>query len=140
MSYGRSQGGFTLLELLVTLAIVGIVSVLAAPALPDPGAGDGAVEAVRATLSKAAGMSARLDRPVAVVIDRKAGTIDIRLGDSVQARRPLPGDSVSLGSAAEIQFLPDGRASGGPVVLRSRGIAATLSIDPLSSRVSVERR
>lgn len=140
MRYGRSRNGFTLLELLVTLAIIGIVLLVATPALPDAADEAGAAEIVRATLAKAAAMSARLDRPVAVVFDRNVGAIDVRLGDSLEARRLLPGESVRVGSAAEIQFLPDGRAAGGPVTLRSRGVQVTLTIDPWLSRVSVERR
>lgn len=140
MRYGRSQTGFTLLELLVTLTIIGIVLLVATPALPDPVVEASATEAVRATLVKAAAMSARLDRPVAVVVDERVGAIDIRLGDSLHARRLLPGDSVAIGSAAEIWFLPDGRASGGPVGLRTRWVEVTLTIDPWSSRVSVDRR
>lgn len=138
MTYGHSQSGFTLLELLVTLAIIGIAMLVATPALPEPAAETG-VEVVRTTLVKAAATSARLDRPVSVVFDRNAGAIDVRLGDSLEVREPLPDDRATLESA-EIQFLPDGRASGGPVVLRSRGSVVTLTIDPWSSRIFVDRR
>lgn len=140
MRYGRSEGGFTLLELLVTISVIGIVLLVAAPALPAPAAEATDTGAVRTLLLRAAATSARLDRPVSVVVDPATGAIEMRSGDSLTSSHRLPVGNTSVASAAEIHFLPDGRASGGPVVMLSAAGSATVAVDPWTSRATVDRR
>jgi prepilin-type N-terminal cleavage/methylation domain-containing protein len=138
MSRGRGDEGFTLLELVVTVTVLGIVLLVAAPAFPGPAVADDA-EAVRRVLRRGAATAARFDRPVSVSAHTETGTLQLRLGDSVLSHYNLAEGGAASGSSAEVHFLPDGRASGGPIVLLSPEGSTMIHIDPWTSQVTMER-
>lgn len=130
--------GFTLLELLVTVTVIGIVLLVAAPAFPAPMSG-GDTAAVRRMLERGAFTAARLGQSVSVGMDVESGSLILGVRDSVLAREALEDAYVRLPSLAKIYFLPDGRAVGGPIVLITSEGATTIQIDRWVGRVSVER-
>lgn len=123
MSSARgAEAGFTLLEVLVALAILGLTLLLAAPRGGrrdgDPGA---AVRGLVATLAEARGRAldgARIER-----LDAARLTRDLPAGLRLAVDGPLP-----------IRFYPDGSASGATLELAGEGGRARLRIDPLTGR------
>jgi len=136
---GRADAGLTLLEVIVVLAVIGIVSLVAAPAFPPPEREPSDVEVMRTLVRDAAATAARFDRPVWLAIDPTSGAwlVQLRLSDSVVQRRKLADGTSASVAVAGIQFRPDGRASGGPIVLHSGRASVTISVDPLTSRATV---
>lgn len=146
-----ATAGFTLLELLLVLAIAGLVIGLGAPALFGGGAGANHKSAVK---SVASGL--RNARNEALFTAREATfTFDVE-GRSYQvgAKKPvsLPrGVGLVLRTAESetrdsdvgaIRFYPDGSSSGGFVKVAREGAehdATQISVDWLTGRISVDR-
>lgn len=146
---GKDEGGFSLLELLVVLLLLGLSSILVLPAM------DRALErqAVRrATLELAA--VARDLRSRAIFGGVLRGLLVSPSESSYQA---LSGETVFLSSAVKISeivggevvgedkrrfvFFPNGSILGGEIAISGREVPAsyTIRLDPLSGRISVVR-
>jgi prepilin-type N-terminal cleavage/methylation domain-containing protein len=109
--------GFTLLELLVTLVVIGLVSALAAPAIAsrllDPPAARSA-RLLRSLVDQAHGRAAAIGRPVAVVW--LPGSRRFTLADA-GAGAPRGGPAPSSG------------ARGQPLPMRTAGLGAERALD-----------
>jgi general secretion pathway protein H len=148
----RRQGGFTLLEVIVVMVIVGVVAGMVLPAI-QAGARQSAVRrSVRAFISAARQASARAvssRRPTALIVWPDEGAFGV---EGSRGRYELPsfadfGEIVG-GSDAEgddeirFDFYPTGSSVGGSVEIEftpgDRRQAYRLVLDPLVSRVHVK--
>jgi len=133
-----TNAGFTLLELLVVLTILGLIGALAVPLLGRRGGGaalTGASAEVRAGLRTARATAIGEGRAVLFRGDQGAFWIDRR-------RYPLDGAeaiSVTTPGAARIAFYPTGASSGGRVVLRGSTARGEIAVDPITGRTDSAR-
>jgi general secretion pathway protein H len=145
----RADGGFTLLELLVTLAVVALALGLTVPML------NRSTEAIRAR-AEIASFSAVLRHareraitsgtPHAVVIEPTARRIVVRAGGpdgEIRHTRTLPERlTVQASSPAvlAVRFEPQGGSSGADFQVAAGGVAYRVTVDPLTGRVRSVRR
>ncbi|HET8655008.1 MAG TPA: GspH/FimT family pseudopilin [Longimicrobiaceae bacterium] len=146
--------GFTLLEILVVLTVIGVVLAIAAPSVPRSSAADDAARALGRVLESAREHAAL--RAVNVAVEIEPGSARYRMvridpggADSLLVEGSLAsprvhledGDSGSVGGAGvlRIRFSPLGRADGGPVEVQDgRGDRRIVRVDPWSGRSDVE--
>ena len=146
----RGVNGFTLLELMVTLAIVALVVAIALPYLSHPN--------VRSELQNGAkeiSAALRLTRSRAIIEDREATfVVDVANGRFQPAGAKAPralarGVHVALFTATDqevsdtvgtIRFYPDGSSSGGGVALIDNGQRFDVLVDWLTGGVSIYER
>ncbi len=145
---GRATAGFTLLEMLVVLAIIAAASVLAMAAF-----GDGLRGARLQAAAKEVAAQLRFTRSVAIasgvpqdfVIDPRARAW--RAPNGRHGRLPDTGELVFTGArdlgptAGEgaVRFFPDGAATGGRVRLAANGGGWDVDIAWLTGEVRVHR-
>ena len=145
---GQSTAGFTLLEMLVVLAIIAAASVLAMAAF-----GDGLRGARLQAAAKEVAAQLRFTRAVAIasgvpqdfVIDPRARAW--RAPNGRHGRLPDTGELVFTGArdlgptAGEgaVRFFPDGAATGGRVRLAANGGGWDVDIAWLTGEVRVHR-
>lgn len=141
--------GFTLLELLVALAIVALLAALLGPGVPRRAFESMQYHAtVRAML---AGMkSARLEaerrgEPTVFTVDLRARRFGVNerlaspLPDGFDVRAVVAGREVAPDGRAAIRFYPEGGATGGSIeLLRPSGTGIRLRVDWLLGRVTQE--
>lgn len=137
----RARGGFSLVEMLIVLVILGVAAGAVAPAIRDLRAAD----PLQAATSEATTLLARTRRtaleravPMRLSIDARTHRYSVRalaygaVPDSITSDS-LPLDaSVSLDGRDRrivIMFAPTGEARGDTVVLRWRGRVAAVSAD-----------
>ena len=142
----RSEAGFTLIEVIVVLVILGIVAGLVVARGPSRSAALDmrlAAGTVTQMLRLARTRAILSDRPVSVVFDTRAATM--RMGDA--APRSLPaGMSVAVSSPAglaqgavgAVQFRPDGSSTGGEILLTNAGRRVQVGVNWLTGRVAVD--
>ena len=145
---GRAAGGFTLLELIVTLAILAVV---AAIVMPSIGRG---TESVRMR-AEVAGFSALLrhareraivsQKPQAVVVEVANQRVSVRAGGpdgEVRETRALS-ERLTIEAtpppALTVQFDARGGSSGGDFRLTSGAITWRVTVDALTGRVRSSR-
>ncbi|MGQ0674476.1 MAG: GspH/FimT family protein [Rhodospirillales bacterium] len=141
----NSPAGFTLVELLVVLALLALAYGLAAPALTRSVAGGELAIAMRElslALNQARSGAVVGGQPQRFVVDGLAGAYGIG-----PARKPLPGgmtlaavvpDALRVSAhVAAIEFFPGGGSTGGRITLTTRGGGkSALSVDWLTGRVT----
>jgi len=145
---GRAAGGFTLLELIVTLAILAVVVALVMPSI-----GRG-TESVRMR-AEVAGFSALLrhareraivsQRPQAIVVEVNNQRVSLRAGGpdgEVRETRALP-ERLTVEAtpppALTVQFDARGGSSGGDFRLSSGTLTWRVTVDALTGRVRSSR-
>jgi general secretion pathway protein H len=138
------DGGFTLLELLVTMTIAGLLVSVVAPRLLDTAAHARlrtAAERMAVTLREARATARRTVRADSIVIDPAGKGYGAAGKDFL-----LPaGEAVSFKPYFErpeaennaLTFLPDGSSSGGTVVFTHGVDSVRVDVDWLTGRVSV---
>ncbi len=140
------RGGFTLLELLVALAILGAALAIAVPQLT----GRSAVELKATAQSVAAALRRTRDQAMSENQSRVMG-VDVEArrfqAGAQSAARQMPAHiEVSLytarsellsGSAGGIRFFPDGSSTGGQIALSAKGRRYVIDVDWLTGRVRI---
>ncbi len=145
----EAAAGFTLIELVVVLAILALAAVLAAGALMPVSPGTAARAAageLASALRLARAQAIAEDRPIGLVLDVAAHRY--RVGRAAVV--PLPavlrlslltarGEVIS-GSTGSIRFNPDGSSSGGRIDVAGGSRHISVRVEWLSGRVSIVER
>lgn len=144
---GRNPGGFTLVELLAAMTIVGIVIAVSVPAsvrFYDSMQYRQTIRDVVATLSAARVRALSSGRPMDVSLDPRSNEISFD-GKTLGLPKDL---TVGLRTAAEVnrrgigvvRFYPEGGSSGGDIdIVRPSGSGTRITVDWLAGRVSHAR-
>ena len=138
--------GFTLFEILVVMSILGLVYLLALPALSGAFAGprlDRQARQLVATLRGARSVAILQGREVRFRVDRGAWRYRdrhgaVRQGMTLALQAP-PGGSGEDGRPA-IRFFPDGSATGGRLTLSGATGVRHINVHWLTGRVTQSRR
>lgn len=151
----RDQLGFTLIELMVVMAVLAIVATLSGPSLRALSASVEYQEAVRGVTS--AVRNARLDArssgaPVDLVVDpinnrfaltRRATELNAddyqRLAEELHIEMTYAAEVSPGGGIGAIRFYPSGGSSGGEIMIqRPSGTGTRLTVDWLLGEVNQE--
>lgn len=140
------SAGFTLIELMVTLTLMGLALAVAGPALVPPASQTSAVRDLVRALESARSEAARTGEQVEVWIDMRSGSYrSVRGGAGAGwfgRGRPVSFDGSASGFEdgrwRRIVFDPTGRTTGGSFsVLIGSAEPVTISLDRWSGRVHV---
>lgn len=144
---GTAKRGFTLLELLVVLAVIGLLAALAAPRLAGvlPGAAlDAGVRDLQAGLRESRSLAFSRNREVRFILDGGTNSYRIDVGNG---GGELPKDiSITLVTGIKeveamdrgaIRFFPDGSSTGGWIELSGRGGERAIHVDWLTGRINL---
>ncbi len=156
MTARRTQAGFTLLELLVVLAIAGTLMSLVPPAAGRAGDGArlrGAVQALAGSLALARSAAVMSNADAVFVLDlanRRYGVSgpggggalngrldsDLRIALTTDARDSVQ-DGDRAGGRGAIRFHPDGGSPGGELRVANRAGAMVIRVDWLTGRTRI---
>ncbi len=133
-----ARGGFALSEMMIALLMIALIAAIAMPGLARP-TGPGTLRAaamdVTALLRNARNLALANGRAAAAtaigVAVRSTGT-DASVG--------MPPGTVAGPVGATIRFMPDGRASGGPMTLTSGSGLYVIGVNPESGAIDVSTR
>lgn len=139
----KSALGFTLVEILVVLAILGLVYGLALPVFSRTLDGprlERAVRALVADLREARSLALARGEPVFVYIQPQIGAWRLEnssdgVDHSIQIRASVPNAWRSADGTHVIGFFPDGESSGGEIRLRLNDRAQQVKVQWLTGRV-----
>lgn len=144
---GQGSRGFTLLELLVVLVVLGVVAALVPPMLAR-GSGQAQLKRTVATLAselrQARSDAILRDGPQGVVIDpvgRSFGPVAAplrhRIADGIVVDVTSARIAADRNGRPGIRFLPDGRSTGGTIRLAGQGRAYRVEVNWLTGRVRI---
>jgi general secretion pathway protein H len=134
-----AETGFTLVELMVAIVIIGMMTAAVIVALPDPGGSvksDGTAFAAR--LAAARDLSITGGHDIAVAVDASGYGFSVRDGNGWRPspERALAAGRWGAGVAAEaaidggaLVFDSTGLATPGRIILRQNGAVADISVD-----------
>jgi general secretion pathway protein H len=131
----RGAPGFTLIEVLVVLAILGLsAGLVATRARPGAGGWDlrGAGRQVGDLLREARATAIAGNRAVSVLANAASGGLGIEGGRQLSLPR-----SVALLAGGAIGFAGDGSSTGGALVLAQGGQRLVVAVDWLTGRISL---
>jgi len=144
---GRSSAGFSLIEVLVTLALIGVVLAMLLPRVggalggPDPAV---AAREVATVVREARGRAIADSRATEVLFDLEAGTFGRvggatrRLRDGLQVRIDAAGIDPTGGTVARIRFGGDGSSTGARIIIAHDGREIAVNIGWLTGRVTLD--
>jgi len=143
---GEGPGGFTLVELLVVLAVVGLALAILAPVGRGAWSGIAArsdAETIAAALREARSDAIARNREAVLLVDLGAHELRLDGGPPVPLDRDLAlalvtGSEEVLGAdAGQIRFFPDGTSTGGRVTVSRGEKRLDVLVDWISGRVRV---
>lgn len=138
------RGGFTMLEMLVALAVLGMAGALASQLLRPQSPRlrlESTTRAICATLRAARSRAIASDAPAVVAFDLADKTYASPVGGvallpkDIALRLDVARDEAG-GKRAAIRFFPDGGASGGDIALELGGRRAEISVNWLTGGTS----
>jgi general secretion pathway protein H len=143
----RTSAGFTLLEALMVLAILGLVTALALPSLrrpPDKLRLEAATRTLASALrfSRAEAIARNDDVIVTVHVDRRI--LESSAGSAIQIDQDISVETIFAaaerrrGAAGAIRFFPDGTSSGGDIILTLNKRRARISVNWLTGEARLE--
>jgi len=142
------QSGFTLLELLVVLAIVAMISIITIPNLRLPGfATDaaGAARQIASGLAEARQEAIFANRETQFIVDTQNKTFAVGsrppvVVDGIRKITLLTTERDVLDDArGEIRFYPDGSAGGGEIAVEDlEGTTVTVRVNWLTGRITFD--
>jgi prepilin-type N-terminal cleavage/methylation domain-containing protein len=133
---GRLDQGFTLIEMLVVLAISGLISTLAYPAVEralDQRRFRGSLIAVLADLNATRATAVRSGTIVRFAVDPARG----EFVGSGRARSRLETGIAIAAPSSPILFFKDGSSSGGSVSLKNSKLDVSVLIDATTGKITV---
>lgn len=143
----RTSAGFTLLELLLVLAILGLVAALVLPALRRP-PDNLRLEAASRTLasalrlSRAQAIARNTDVVLTIHADRRM--FESSAGSAIQLDHEISVEMIFAAperrgrAAGAIRFFPDGTSSGGEIVLTLDKRRARISVNWLTGEARLD--
>jgi general secretion pathway protein H len=143
----RTSAGFTLLELLLVLAILGLVAALTLPSLrrqPDKLRLEAATGTLVSALrfSRAQAIARNADVVVTMHTDRRI--LESSTGSAIQLDQDISVEMIFAaserrrGAAGAIRFFPDGTSSGGDILLTLNKRVARISVNWLTGEARLE--
>jgi general secretion pathway protein H len=127
------MAGYTLLELLVVLGIIGLVATLAAPLV-----GKAIASAALNADARSLATYLRTQQQLA-----QSGQRTIAIGDAdgasqeVQQKAGLSGQARFAVSNAPLEYFPDGTTTGGSITLHEHDQTTTVSVSWLTGAISI---
>jgi len=146
-SYAQEDAGFTLIELLVGIAVLSLVFAVSTPLLRGPPAparvaADAAHLAAALRVTRAAAMAQNREMALTVSPSRGAYASPVVPDHYLAPRTELSltvGRSERSSSGGRIRFFPNGRSTGGDILLRLSSAQARVQVNWATGHVSVTR-